>query len=94
LTSKGTGDLPMGWTNAVQDAVWKRSHNVGTVGRGSHLIEIRLRSTNICLEKLILDLGQIQRTYLGPAESQYVEAKDDEVRDVQSEDELDIRLAM
>ncbi|KAL7938461.1 hypothetical protein V8C35DRAFT_79144 [Trichoderma chlorosporum] len=65
-------DVPRGWATAVMDCVWKKGHNLGTVKKGSHTIEIRLRSQNVCLEKLLLDLGDLRYTYLGPPQSQYV----------------------
>ncbi|KFA53132.1 hypothetical protein S40293_03178 [Stachybotrys chartarum IBT 40293] len=92
LTSPGNGDLPMGWSAAVQDCVWKRNHNLGRVNPGPHVIEVRFRSTNICLEKLLVDLGQVKITYLGPAESEYVGKESSLAESVGSEDGLDIRL--
>jgi hypothetical protein len=65
-------DVPRGWAGAVMDCVWKKGHNLGTVKKGSHTIEVRFRSQNVCLEKLILDLGDLRYTYLGPPQSAYV----------------------
>ncbi|KAG6022134.1 hypothetical protein E4U41_002313 [Claviceps citrina] len=65
--------LPRGWNVAVMDCVWKKSHNVGRVTAGAHTIEVRLRKANMILEKLILDLGDLRYSYLGPPESDYVE---------------------
>lgn len=78
LTEKGYSDLPMGWTQAVQDCVWKRRHGVGTVKGGSHTIEIRFRHLNVVLEKVVLDLGGTEMKYLGPPESDFVQAEEAE----------------
>ena len=72
LTEKGTGSLPMGWSNATMDCVWKRRHGLGQVKAGSHTIEIRLRHLNVVMEKVVLDLGGTEMKYLGPPESSYV----------------------
>lgn len=74
LTEEGTGDLPMGWTQGVQDCVWKRRLGLGKVTTGSHTIEIRFRHLNIVMEKVMLDLGGTEMKYLGPPESAFVEA--------------------
>jgi hypothetical protein len=100
LTEPGSSDLPNGWSEAVQDGVWKRQHNLGKVSHGAHLIEVRFRSANILLEKLVLDLGEVQGSYLGPPESHYVtgtEAEADETRrmdNVELRDSLSIQLWM
>jgi hypothetical protein len=64
--------LPDHWSQAVQDCVWKKNHNVGHVGKGLHSIEIRFRTANLCLEKLVLDMGGLQFSYLGPPNSDYI----------------------
>lgn len=79
LTEKGTGDLPSGWTQAVQDCVWKKRHDLGTVKGGSHTIEIRFRNLNIVLEKAVLDLGGTEMKYLGPPESDFIAADQEEL---------------
>ncbi|GAB0134568.1 hypothetical protein EsDP_00002933 [Epichloe bromicola] len=70
--------LPRGWNVAVMDCVWKKSHNLGHVTVGAHTIEVRLRKSNmiLILEKLILDLGDLRYSYLGPPESDYIGGTD------------------
>ncbi|KAG6139325.1 hypothetical protein E4U38_008320 [Claviceps purpurea] len=68
--------LPKGWNVAVMDCVWKKSHNVGRVTVGAHTIEVRLRKPNMILEKLVLDLGALPYSYLGPPESDYIGGAD------------------
>lgn len=68
--------LPRGWNVAVMDCVWKKSHDVGHITAGAHTIEVRFRKPNMILERLILDLGDLRYSYLGPPESDYVEGTD------------------
>ncbi|KKP06738.1 hypothetical protein THAR02_01123 [Trichoderma harzianum] len=75
-------DVPRGWAGAVMDCVWKKGHNLGTVKKGSHTIEVRFRSQNICLEKLIFDLGDLRYTYLGPPQSAYVKKGESQTANV------------
>jgi hypothetical protein len=68
------GELPPGWYYAVQDCTWKQTHDFkGTnMQPGHHTIRIRLKHSNLILEKLVLDLGGLQPSYLGPPPSTYV----------------------
>lgn len=86
LTEPGNGELPMGWTDAVQDCVWKRRHGLGRVQEGSHTIEIRFRQINIVLEKVVLDLGGTEMKYLGPPESDFITA--DQSKPLKQEQEV------
>jgi hypothetical protein len=59
-----------GWWDAAQDGVWKRYIEWPTpLVPGSHMIRIRLKHTNVALEKIIVDLGGIMHSYLGPPSS-------------------------
>jgi hypothetical protein len=64
------GKLPAGgWSDAVMDCVWKRKHIVAGLGIGAHTISVRLNHQNIILEKIVLDLGDVKESYLGPPKS-------------------------
>ena len=64
------GKLPAGgWSDAVMDCVWKRKHTVAGLGIGAHTISVRLNHPNIILEKIVLDLGDVKESYLGPPKS-------------------------
>ncbi|KAK1992339.1 hypothetical protein LX36DRAFT_617718 [Colletotrichum falcatum] len=69
-----TADLPDGWSRAVQDCAWARSHDLGgsDFGPGEHVVTIGLRHPNLLLEKLVVDLGGVKESYLGPPPSVYV----------------------
>lgn len=88
-------DFPKGWGPAVMDCVWKRGHNVGKVAKGSHLVEVRFRNRNICLEKLVLDLGDLRFSYLGPPQSEFVKrGTSKSVEHIGREDSLQIALGI
>ncbi|PSS00686.1 hypothetical protein BD289DRAFT_458460 [Coniella lustricola] len=85
--ANGDVELPAaaGWKTAVQDCVWRREHdvrgefesgsqrnNVGDDMRGRHMLRLRLLHTNILLERIVLDLGGVKESYLGPPESFYL----------------------
>ncbi|KAJ5080953.1 hypothetical protein N7456_013663 [Penicillium angulare] len=55
-----------GWLDAVMDCVWKETHHLGSLKAGAHTIRVRLNHSNIILEKIVLDLGGVQSSYLGP----------------------------
>ncbi|KAB8416350.1 hypothetical protein FH972_024870 [Carpinus fangiana] len=63
------GDLPPGWDVAVQDGVWKTTHTFQNVSSGAHGIQWRPLVENLALEKIVVDLGGVRDSYLGPPES-------------------------
>ncbi|XP_044716281.1 glycosyl hydrolase family protein [Hirsutella rhossiliensis] len=90
----GNGNgLPRDWNRAVMDCVWRKNHNLGLVRAGEHLLEIRFRKANMILEKLVLDLGDLRSTYLGPPQSD-VKGERGGSTDVGIEDKLRLKLAM
>jgi hypothetical protein len=70
VPGQSKGKLPAGgWSDAVMDCVWKRKHIVAGLGIGAHTISVRLNHPNIILEKIVLDLGDVKESYLGPPKS-------------------------
>jgi hypothetical protein len=65
------GELPKGWSDAVQDCVWVKKHmfSGNKFGPGEHMIQVKLRHSNLFLEKLVVDLGGVKESYLGPPPS-------------------------
>ncbi|KAJ5741074.1 hypothetical protein N7493_000946 [Penicillium malachiteum] len=63
------GDLPAGWFNECPTGVWTRKHKISLAKSGAHLLQIRLRNSNCLLEKIVIDLGGVRESYLGPPES-------------------------
>ncbi|RDA93890.1 hypothetical protein CP533_4505 [Ophiocordyceps camponoti-saundersi (nom. inval.)] len=95
LTDDDAGNergLPRDWQGAVMDCVWRKRLDLGFTRRGEHTIEIRLRKANMILEKLVMDLGDLQYTYLGPPQASYVEGGEEE--GVEAEDRLEVQLDM
>jgi hypothetical protein len=67
--SKEKKKLPAeGWLEAVMDCAWKRDH-MASLSPGMHTIRIRLNHSNILLEKIVVDLGGVKESYLGPPAS-------------------------
>lgn len=68
--STGKAKLPAeGWLDAVMDCVWKKTHHIGSLDSGAHQIRVRLKHPNLLLEKIVLDLGGVKESYLGPPSS-------------------------
>ncbi|GKT48941.1 uncharacterized protein ColSpa_09122 [Colletotrichum spaethianum] len=69
-----TTDLPDGWFYAVQDCTWLQKHDLSESGLrpGEHNVKIKLRHSNLIFEKLVVDLGGIKDSYLGPPPSPYI----------------------
>ncbi|KAJ6096858.1 hypothetical protein N7486_007604 [Penicillium sp. IBT 16267x] len=66
----GKAKLPAeGWLEAVMDCVWKRTHHISSLDAGAHKIRVRLNHPNLLLEKIVLDLGGVKESYLGPPSS-------------------------
>ncbi|KAI8156413.1 hypothetical protein K4K49_002633 [Colletotrichum sp. SAR 10_70] len=74
LEKEDRADHPEGWFHAVQDCIWLRTHNLSksNLGPGKHTIKIQLRHSNLILEKIVVDLGGVKESYLGPPVSSYV----------------------
>ncbi|TDZ21574.1 hypothetical protein Cob_v005627 [Colletotrichum orbiculare MAFF 240422] len=72
--SDKSGDLPVGWFEAVQDCAWLRWLDMSGVGLGpgEHTVKVWLRHSNLILEQLVLDVGGLKQSYLGPPFSSYV----------------------
>jgi hypothetical protein len=65
------GELPAEWLGSVMDCVWVRKHEVDLMCTGSHVLRVVLRDENMVLEKIVVDLGGLRESYLGPPESHY-----------------------
>ena len=85
-------DLPRAWNVAVMDCVWYKSHGLGRATPGPHVVEIRLRKRNMILEKLVLDLGDLRYTYLGPPEAVYVKGEGKETIGLDDRLQMDLRI--
>ncbi|KAI7093620.1 glycoside hydrolase family 115 protein [Hortaea werneckii] len=63
-----------GWFNAACDNVWVRRHLIeqSLLTPGNHEVKIRLRHSNILLEKIVIELEPLGGSYLGPPPSYYI----------------------
>ncbi|ETS79550.1 hypothetical protein PFICI_09403 [Pestalotiopsis fici W106-1] len=66
------GDLPPGWLSTVMDCAWTKHHNVDLGITGTHLLKIRLNEPNCLLEKVVVDLGGVKESYIGPPQSLFI----------------------
>ncbi|KAM0331572.1 hypothetical protein ACHAQA_003251 [Verticillium albo-atrum] len=79
LDSPGRGDLPRGWADAVMNGVWTRQHTFTLAGDvpGPHVVRYRPLSLELVLEKIVIDVGGLKESYLGPAISSFVTGASD-----------------
>lgn len=63
------GALPDGWLKAVADSVWKSQTNWRSVGVGEVELKVWLLEPGFALQKIVVDLGGVRPSYLGPPES-------------------------
>lgn len=66
------GELPPGWLESVMDCVWVRQHQVDLGEAGAHALKILLQDENMAVEKIVVDVGGMRKSYLGPPESFYM----------------------
>lgn len=60
--------VPKGWGKAVSDACWT-SKTRWTVGAGPHTLKFWALEPGVVLQKVVIDLGGVRDSYLGPPES-------------------------
>jgi hypothetical protein len=68
------GNMPVGWGNAVADSVWGLKGNLTTSSfnvphEGAYTLRIWCLLPSIVVQKVVIDLGGVRASYLGPPES-------------------------
>ncbi|KAI1047480.1 hypothetical protein LB505_009947 [Fusarium chuoi] len=71
LEAVGRGELPVGWSRAVQDGVWVRKHVLKRESGQACQLRYRPLIQDILLEKVVVDLGGLRESYLGPPASTF-----------------------
>ncbi|KAI1424500.1 hypothetical protein F5Y12DRAFT_752092 [Xylaria sp. FL1777] len=68
-------DLPVGWGRAVGDAIWGLApgHNTTTrwdvASEGAYTLRVWGLAPSVIVQKIVMDLGGVRPSYLGPPES-------------------------
>ncbi|KAH8587447.1 hypothetical protein B0O99DRAFT_526729 [Bisporella sp. PMI_857] len=68
VPSTNLGTVPSGWTDAVNRAGWT-SNIYRTMSAGSHTLDIWILEPGLVIQRLVIDIGGVQASYLGPPES-------------------------
>lgn len=63
------GANPNGWLTAVADSVWQNRTMWEYSGPGAHKLKIWELEPGVVLQKVVVDLGGVRQSYLGPPES-------------------------
>ena len=62
------GTLPAAWGAAVSNAVWTNATNV-TITPGKHTLNLWVLEPALVVQKIVVDMGGVRPSYLGPPES-------------------------
>lgn len=65
------GTLPSTWSDTVKDATAKYSTR-HAVTAGAHVLSLWLLESGVVVQKIVVDLGGVRTSYLGPGESMRV----------------------
>ncbi|CAN6674770.1 hypothetical protein TRVA0_064S00386 [Trichomonascus vanleenenianus] len=63
--------IPEDWEEGVANNMWKRS-SLHTITSGGHKLRIWAIEPGVVIQKIVIDLGGVRESYLGPPESRIV----------------------
>lgn len=63
------GGEPSGWEAAVISNAWVRNSKIGTLKPGGHVLKVWLLEPTMVLTKVVVDVGGLKASELGPPES-------------------------
>jgi hypothetical protein len=66
------GTMPSGWSDAVINGARVLSATLGKVDKGAHVLKLYLLEPGTVVHRLVVDLGGVKSSYLGPPESSKV----------------------
>ncbi|KAF1846398.1 glycoside hydrolase family 115 protein [Cucurbitaria berberidis CBS 394.84] len=69
VPSTTLGTMPGGWSDSVVNGARVVSTNIGKVDPGKHELSLWLLEPGTVVHRLVVDLGGVQSSYLGPPES-------------------------
>lgn len=69
ITDQPEGALPLNWNGAVANAAWMSTTNFTYSGAGAHILKVWELEPAVVLQKIVLNLGGVRPSYLGPPES-------------------------
>lgn len=63
------GGEPAGWSQAAVSNAWVKTSKIGKLGAGTHVLRVWLLEPTMVLTKLVVDVGGLKASELGPPES-------------------------
>jgi Gylcosyl hydrolase family 115 C-terminal domain len=71
VQDRPSGELPLGWDHAVSQERWESKSN-WPISPGVHKISIKLLDVGLILKKVIVNMGGLKQSSLGPPSSKWV----------------------
>jgi hypothetical protein len=67
------GTMPTGWSDSVVNGARIVTQDLGKVGAGKHELSLSILEPGTVVHRLVIDVGGVKSSYLGPWESGWVE---------------------
>jgi len=68
ISDRPKGGMPFGWEKAVTDAAWVSTTKFA-LRQGKHVLRFWALEPGVVLLRIVVDLGGVRKSYLGPGES-------------------------